>query len=70
VYRNFEISVPASGTDHLLSSLEVLDQVVSISVHRGASVKPQGDRVAVHALNSRAGEWVEAARVPSPATLP
>jgi len=60
VYRSFEISVPASGTDDLLSSLEALDQVVSISVHRGASVKPPGDRITVHTLNSGAGDVLRA----------
>ena len=56
MYRSFEISVPASGTDDLLASLEALEQVVSISVHRGSSVKPPGDVITVHTLNSRAGE--------------
>ena len=48
--------MPASGTDELLSSLERLEQVVSISIHRDASVKPPGDRITVHALNSGAGD--------------
>ena len=56
MYRSFEISVPASGTDELLESLERLEQVVSISVHRGASVKPAGDVITLHTLNSGAGD--------------
>jgi len=56
VYRSFEISVPTSGTDELLASLEHLEQVVSISVHRGASGKPPGDVITLHSLNSGAGD--------------
>jgi hypothetical protein len=52
--------VPAPGTDELLASLERLDQVVSISVHRGASVKPPGDVITVHSLNSGAGDVLRA----------
>jgi hypothetical protein len=56
VYRSFEISVPSSGTDELLASLGALEQVVSISVHRGASVKPPGDVITLHSLNNQAGD--------------
>ena len=56
MYRSFEISVPAAGTDELLASLASLDQVVSISVHHGASIKPPGDSITVHCLNSGAGD--------------
>src|SRR5215212_4146428 len=60
MYRSFEISVPAQGTDELLASLERLDRVVSISVHRGASVKPPGDVITVQSLNSGAGDVLRA----------
>lgn len=56
MYRSFAISVPSPATDELLASLERLDQVVSLSVERGASVKPPGDVVTVHSLNSDAGD--------------
>jgi hypothetical protein len=56
VYRSFAISVPSSASDELLASLERLDQVVSLSVDRGASIKPPGDVITVHSLNSRAGD--------------
>jgi len=56
VYRSFEVSVPASATDEVIASLEGLDEVVSLTVERGASIKPPGDAITVHSLNSGAGE--------------
>lgn len=56
MYRSFEISAPSAATDELLASLESLDQVVSLSVERGASIKPPGDVITVHSLNSEAGD--------------
>jgi hypothetical protein len=61
VYRSFTISVPATATDELVPALERLDQVVSLSVERGASVKPPGDVITVHSLNSEAGDVLRAA---------
>ncbi len=60
MYRSFDISVPAVATDELLASLERLDQVISLSVERGASVKPPGDVIRVCSLNSDAGEVLRA----------
>ena len=54
MYRSFVISVPSAASDELLASLERLDQVVSLSVERGASIKPPGDVITVHSLNSHA----------------
>ena len=56
MYRSFAISVPSSASDELLASLKRLDQVVSLSVERGASIKPPGDVITVHSLNSHAGD--------------
>jgi hypothetical protein len=61
VYRSFEISVPSSATDALLASLEGLEQVVSLSVERDSSIKPPGDVVTVHSLNSGAGDVLRVA---------
>jgi hypothetical protein len=61
VYRSFTISAPPAASDGLLASLERLDQVVSLSIERGASVKPPGDVITVHSLNSRAGDVLRAA---------
>jgi hypothetical protein len=59
VYRSLTISVPSSATEELLASLEPLDQVVSLSVDRGASIKPPGDVITVHSLNDRAGDVLD-----------
>ncbi|MBA3370449.1 MAG: DUF389 domain-containing protein [Thermoleophilaceae bacterium] len=61
MYRSFTISAPPAASDGLLASLERLDQVVSLSIERGASVKPPGDVITVHSLNSRAGDVLRAA---------
>jgi hypothetical protein len=46
-----EITVPAKTTEGVLAKLEALEGVVRLSVVHGASVKPPGDVVTVHALN-------------------
>jgi FAD/FMN-containing dehydrogenase len=56
VHRTIEITVPASYTDALIQELERLEQVINLSVVRGASVKPEGDVLTVHALNNGADE--------------
>ena len=61
MYRSFTISAPPAASDGLLASLERLDQVVSLSIERGASVKPPGDVITVHSLNSQAGDVLRAA---------
>jgi hypothetical protein len=56
LHRTIEITVPSSHTDGLVDELSKLDGVVSLSVVRGASVKPEGDVLTVHALNRGADE--------------
>lgn len=51
MHRCLEITVPAGSTPRLLRDLEAIDAVIGLSVRRGASVKPPGDVVVVHALN-------------------
>ena len=51
MHRTIEITVPPAATDALIRQLEKSDHLVSLSVHRGASVKPPGDVLVVHALN-------------------
>ena len=48
--------MPPTYTGELVDQLGKLDGVVSLSVVRGASVKPEGDVVTVHALNRGADE--------------
>lgn len=56
MHRTIEITVPPSYTDELIHELEQLEQVINLSVVRGASVKPEGDVLTVHALNDGADE--------------
>ena len=56
LHRTIEITVPPSRTGELVEELAQLDGVVSLSVVRGASVKPKGDVLTVHALNRGADE--------------
>jgi hypothetical protein len=65
LHRTIEISVPPSHTDELVDKLGKLDQVVSLSVVRGASVKPEGDVLTVHALNRGADEVLRLAEATS-----
>ena len=53
VHRDLEITVAAGATDQLVSELEVMAGVISISVHRGVSVKPPGDVVSAAVLNGQ-----------------
>jgi hypothetical protein len=56
VHRTIEITVPTSYTDELIHQLEQLEQVINLSVVRGASIKPEGDVLTVHVLNDGADE--------------
>ena len=51
MHRTITISVPADSTDRLSDELTDLDQVISLAVERGASIKPPGDVLTVHTLN-------------------
>ncbi len=56
MHRTIEITSPQDYTDSLLRELEKLEQVINLSVVRGASVKPPGDVATVHALNRGADQ--------------
>lgn len=51
MHRTIEIVVSPASTDALIGKLEKSDHLISLSVHRGASIKPPGDVLVVHALN-------------------
>lgn len=51
MHRTISISLSSSGTKQLLEDLNALDGVISLSVHSGASLKPQGDVVSAQVLN-------------------
>ena len=51
MHRTIEITVPDGSTPGLVKELEGSEHVIGLAVLRGASVKPPGDVVVVHALN-------------------
>jgi hypothetical protein len=51
VHTEIEIIVDPSHTDELSDGLQGLEEVISLSVVREASIKPPGDVLTVHALN-------------------
>ena len=59
--RSIEISVPAAATDSVVGELEQVPAVISVSVNRGASIKPPGDVVTVHRLNRGADDVLKIA---------
>lgn len=66
MHRAIEITVPPVSTDTLIRELEKSDRLISLSVHRGTSIKPPGDVLMVHALNrdaDRVMRLVDEARV-------
>lgn len=56
MHRTMDISVPSEITDSLLKALEQHEQVMGLSVSRGASIKPPGDVLTVHVLNRGADD--------------
>ncbi|MDF7815410.1 DUF389 domain-containing protein [Hymenobacter sp. YC55] len=71
MHRTLEITVPASATDALQQQLTALDEVIGLSVQRGASCKPAGDILIVHVLNRGTDEVLRRTRaaVPDPHAL-
>lgn len=63
MHRTIEITVPPSCTDELIQELEQLEDVINLSVVRGASVKPPGDVLTVHTLNRGADQVMSLAEV-------
>lgn len=51
MHRTIEVTVPPEVTDALVAELGKVDEIVGLSVQRGASVVPPGDVLTVHALN-------------------
>lgn len=61
MHRTIEITVPADVTPELAQELETMEHVVGLSVLRGASLKPPGDVLIVHALNRGVDEVLRCA---------
>jgi hypothetical protein len=61
VHTEIEIIVDPSYTDELIQDLQRLQGVISLSIVRGASIKPPGDVFTVHALNREVDEVLKLA---------
>lgn len=61
MHTEIEVIVPSSRTDELIDTLQQMDDVISLSVVREASIKPPGDVFTVHALNRGADEVMRVA---------
>jgi hypothetical protein len=62
MHRTIELTVPPSVTDSLQTDLTSLDEVIGLTLHRGAACKPAGDVLIVHVLNRGADEVLRRAR--------
>lgn len=65
MHQSFQITIPSGHTEDFLAGLGGIDEVISVSIQRGASLKPPGDLVLVHTLNrgaDRVLQLVEQAR--------
>ncbi len=51
MHRTLQITVVPTATDELLCKLGEMEGVIGLTVNRGASYKPAGDVLIVHALN-------------------
>lgn len=56
MHRTLELTVPSAATDALSEQLKNLEDVIGLSVLRGASYKPAGDVLTVHVRNRGADE--------------
>jgi hypothetical protein len=56
MHRTIELTVPPHVTDSLQAELTSLDEVIGLTLQRGASLKPVGDVLIVHVLNRGADE--------------
>ena len=63
MHRTLEITVAPTATDQLLKELVGLDGVIGVAVSRGASHKPVGDVITVHALNRDTDEVLTCVRL-------
>ncbi len=66
MHRTLVITVPAGVTDSLRAQLVGLEEVIGLSVQRGASYKPVGDLLTVHVLNRGTDEVLRRARAAVP----
>lgn len=70
MHRTLEITVPPAFTDALGAELTALDEVIGLTLQRGGSLKPPGDVLTVHVLNSGADAVLRRVRAAVPADQP
>jgi hypothetical protein len=51
MHRTIEVTVSPDYREDLIRALQRLDDVIGLTVHEGASRKPKGDVIIIHALN-------------------
>ncbi|MEJ7607136.1 MAG: DUF389 domain-containing protein, partial [Bryobacteraceae bacterium] len=56
MHRDLSITVPAERSEALCRELQALEGVIGLTLNRGASRKPPGDVLVVHALNRATDE--------------
>ncbi|RPD49584.1 DUF389 domain-containing protein [Hymenobacter sediminis] len=56
MHRTIELTIPPHLTDSLQAELTSLEEVIGLTLQRGASLKPAGDVLIVHVLNRGADE--------------
>ena len=54
MHRAIEITLPPTSTDALIREPKKSNCLISLAVHRGASIKPSGNVLVVHTLNQDA----------------
>ena len=59
MHQSFQLTVPAGHSEDFLADLGAVDGVISMSIQRGASLRPPGDVVVVHTLNRGADRVLE-----------
>src|SRR3954447_2437599 len=56
MHRTITASVPAKTTHSIVEKFKAIENVLSVSVSEGDSVKPPGDVITVHLLNRASDE--------------
>ena len=56
MHRSINITVSPASTSGLVHEMERMEEVIGLSVHHSASIKPPGDVLTVHVLNRGADE--------------
>lgn len=62
MHRSIQIALSSSGTKKLLDELKSMEGVIGLAVYCGASVKPEGDVVAVEVLNRTSDDVMRAVK--------